>query len=192
MAVGERPIKKKCAEVTTGDVVLVFCPLWHKYSISQRLPRARGHGELGGEGCSGRRAALVGSDSDVAVGRLLVRLPGLVEALGTVLPPSLEQVVACQGEQEDDEDYDGYDVADVAGAHFGVVAVAQLSALRAAVSRGMVASAAQVLVADGLAAEEAAPVALAPVAVIQGTMFAVRQHQFAQSALGRRQRRRGP
>lgn len=147
---------------------------------------------MGGGGCSGRRTALVGLDSDVAIGCLLVRLSRLVEALGTVLPPSLEQVVAGQEEQEDDEDYDGYDVADVAGAHLGVVAVAQLSALRAAVSGGVVASAAQVLVADGLAAEKAAPVALAPVAVIQGTMFAVRQHQFAQSALGRRQRRRGP
>lgn len=85
---------------------------------------------MGGEGCSRCRAALVGLNSDVAVGCLLVRLSGLVEALGTVLPPSLEQDVADQGDQEDDEEYDGYDVADVAGAHLGVVAVAQLCVRR--------------------------------------------------------------
>lgn len=144
----------------------------------------------GGGGHCGCLAALVGSNSDVAVGRLLIRLPGLVEALGATLPPPLECVVADEEEHHEYEEYDDYDVAHVTR-DFGVAAVLQLSALRTAVSGGVVAGAAQVLVADGLSAEQAAPVALAPVAVVQSTVLAVRQHQFTQGALGRRQKRRG-
>lgn len=120
------------------------------------------------------------SCSDVSVRSLLVVLLGLVEGPG--VPPPPEAGHTHEHHDERHQDHDGDDVAnDVAAGAFGVVV--QLGALDAAVARAVVVRSAQVLVADGLLAVQMSPTALAPVAVVDHALLAVREHQARPRAL---------
>lgn len=154
------------------------CQLWHKYSNitkcthSKKKPGGVCFGESGEQWEMPKDVDSLGttsSISDIAICSLLiVLLLGLVERPGVSSPPETSH----EHRNDHDQGHDCNDVADnVTARAFDVVV--KLSTLHTAVSRAVVVSPAQVLMANSLLAVQVATTALATVAIVDDTLLTI-------------------